>query len=64
MVAIDAGAEDIAIDDDVFEVLTEPADLTAVRAALDEAGIEVEARRGRPAAEDAACRSTRTARRS
>ena len=24
MVAIDAGAEDIAIDDDVFEVITEP----------------------------------------
>ena len=42
MVAIDAGAEDIAMDDDVFEVLSEPTDLTAVRAALDEAGIEME----------------------
>jgi YebC/PmpR family DNA-binding regulatory protein len=42
MVAIDAGAEDIAMDDDVFEILCEPADLTAVRAALDEAGIGVE----------------------
>ena len=42
MVAIDAGAEDIAMDDDVFEVITEPADLAAVRAALDEAGIEIE----------------------
>ena len=42
MVAIDAGAEDIAMDDDVFEVLTEPGDLAAVRAALVEAGIEVE----------------------
>ncbi len=42
MVAIDAGAEDIATDDDVFEVLCEPADLVAVRAALDGAGIEVE----------------------
>ena len=42
MVAIDAGAEDIALDDDVFEIICEPADLTAVRAALDEAGIEVE----------------------
>src|ERR687894_1167674 len=41
MVAIDAGAEDIAMDDDVFEVITEPASLTAVRAALDEAGIEI-----------------------
>ena len=42
MVAIDAGAEDIALDDSVFEVLCEPADLVAVRAALDGAGIEVE----------------------
>src|SRR3954463_7775391 len=42
MVAIDAGAEDIALDDDVFEVLSSPAALTAVRAALDEAGIAVE----------------------
>jgi YebC/PmpR family DNA-binding regulatory protein len=42
MVAIDAGAEDIAMDEDVFEVITEPSGLAAVRAALDEAGIEVE----------------------
>src|SRR4051795_13394555 len=42
MVAIDAGAEDIALEDDVFEVITEPADLTAVRGALEEAGIEIE----------------------
>jgi YebC/PmpR family DNA-binding regulatory protein len=42
IVAVDAGAEDIEIDDDVFEVLTEPADLQAVRAALEEAGIEFE----------------------
>jgi YebC/PmpR family DNA-binding regulatory protein len=42
MVAIDAGAEDISLDDDVYEVLTEPAGLTAVRAALLEAGIEPE----------------------
>jgi YebC/PmpR family DNA-binding regulatory protein len=40
--AIDAGAEDIALDDDVFEVITEPGDLPTVRAALGEAGIEVE----------------------
>jgi YebC/PmpR family DNA-binding regulatory protein len=40
--AVEAGAEDIAIDDNVFEVLTEPSDLTAVRAALDSAGIEIE----------------------
>ena len=63
MVAIDAGAEDIGTDDDVFEITCEPSDLTAVRAALDEAGIEVEsaevAQRPRRAS-----RSTRTARRS
>src|ERR1041385_1537319 len=40
--AIEAGALDIAQDDDVLEVVTEPADLTAVRAALEDAGIEVE----------------------
>jgi transcriptional/translational regulatory protein YebC/TACO1 len=42
MAAIDAGAEDIGTDDDVFEITCEPAHLTAVRAALDEAGIAVE----------------------
>lgn len=42
IVAIDAGAEDISRDDDVFEILSEPADLRAVRAALDAAGIEVQ----------------------
>ncbi|HWK25317.1 MAG TPA: YebC/PmpR family DNA-binding transcriptional regulator [Solirubrobacter sp.] len=41
MPAVDAGAEDIVLDEDVFEVLCEPSDLTAVRAALVEAGIEV-----------------------
>jgi len=41
MPAVDAGAEDIVLDDDVFEVLCEPADLSAVRAALVEAGIDV-----------------------
>ena len=40
--AIDAGAQDIAVDEDVYEVVTEPADLPAVRAALDEAGVEVD----------------------
>ena len=43
VVAIDAGATDIVLDADVFEVLTDPADLTAVRSALEEAGIEVQA---------------------
>ena len=40
--AIEAGALDVTVDDDVYEVVTEPGDLAAVRAALDEAGIEVE----------------------
>jgi YebC/PmpR family DNA-binding regulatory protein len=42
VVAIDAGAEDIGTDDDVFEITCEPGDLAAVRAALDAAGIAVE----------------------
>src|SRR5438270_4993930 len=40
--AIDAGAQDIALDDDVFEVITEPSDLPAVREALVGAGVEIE----------------------
>jgi YebC/PmpR family DNA-binding regulatory protein len=42
MVAIDAGADDIAQDDDVFEVITPPTELVAVRDALREAGIDIE----------------------
>jgi YebC/PmpR family DNA-binding regulatory protein len=42
MPAIDAGAEDISRDDDVFEVITEPSDLVPVREALREAGVEFE----------------------
>ncbi len=42
IVAIDAGAEDIAQDDDVYEIVTEPGDLAAVREALVSAGIEIE----------------------
>jgi YebC/PmpR family DNA-binding regulatory protein len=40
--AIDAGAEDIALDDDVLEVITEPGDLGPVREALTQAGVEIE----------------------
>ena len=40
--AIEAGALDVSVDDDVFEVLTEPSDLTAVRTALEDAGVEIE----------------------
>jgi len=42
LVAIEAGAEDIALDDDVFEVITDPSDFMAVRGALEAAGIEIE----------------------
>jgi YebC/PmpR family DNA-binding regulatory protein len=39
MAAIDAGADDISLDDDVYEVLSDPADLPSVRAALERAGV-------------------------
>jgi YebC/PmpR family DNA-binding regulatory protein len=42
MAAVEAGAEDIASEDGVWEVLTAPADLARVRAALEQAGIEIE----------------------
>jgi YebC/PmpR family DNA-binding regulatory protein len=41
MVAIDAGAEDISREDDSWEIVTEPSDLTAVRKALDDAEVEL-----------------------
>src|SRR5918912_2427072 len=40
--AIDAGAEDISRDGDVWEVVTSPTDLAAVRSALEAAGVELE----------------------
>jgi YebC/PmpR family DNA-binding regulatory protein len=40
--AIDGGALDISVDEDVFEVITEPGDLVAVRDALTGAGVEIE----------------------
>jgi YebC/PmpR family DNA-binding regulatory protein len=42
MPAIDAGALDISLDDDVFEVITEPSELVTVRTALAQAGVELE----------------------
>ena len=43
MPAIDAGAEDIALDEDVFEVITEPSDLDgSARGARPQAGVEIE----------------------
>ncbi len=42
MVALEAGAEDIKLEDDVYEVMTAPEDLHAVRQALTEAKIKFE----------------------
>jgi YebC/PmpR family DNA-binding regulatory protein len=40
--AIDAGAEDVNLDENVYEVVTGPADFAAVRKALEDAGVEFE----------------------
>jgi YebC/PmpR family DNA-binding regulatory protein len=42
MPAIEAGAEDISGDEGVWEIVTEPGDLTAVREALERAGVEIQ----------------------
>jgi YebC/PmpR family DNA-binding regulatory protein len=42
LVAVEAGAEDITEDEDVFEVITALGDFTAVRCALEETGVELE----------------------
>jgi len=42
MAAVDAGAEDIVADEDVFEVISEQSDFTAVRRALEQAGVEMQ----------------------
>jgi YebC/PmpR family DNA-binding regulatory protein len=42
MAAVEAGAEDISADEDVFEVVTEPADFMAVRKALEDEGVEMQ----------------------
>jgi YebC/PmpR family DNA-binding regulatory protein len=42
MAAVDAGAEDVAEDGDVLEVVTGPTDLAAVRGALEQAGVEIQ----------------------
>jgi YebC/PmpR family DNA-binding regulatory protein len=42
LVAIEAGAEDVTADEDVYEVITAPSDFAAVRSALELAGIEME----------------------
>jgi YebC/PmpR family DNA-binding regulatory protein len=42
MVAIDAGAEDVAQDENVWEIVTEPGALQEVRIALEGAGVELQ----------------------
>jgi YebC/PmpR family DNA-binding regulatory protein len=42
IVAIDAGAEDLVRDENVWEIVTAPGDLQAVRDALAEAGVEIQ----------------------
>ena len=42
IVAIDAGAEDLPRDENVWEIVTEPGDLQAVREALEEAEVEIQ----------------------
>jgi YebC/PmpR family DNA-binding regulatory protein len=42
IVAIDAGAEDVREDGDQLRIICEPSDLTAVKEALESAGVEVE----------------------
>jgi YebC/PmpR family DNA-binding regulatory protein len=42
MAAVEAGAEDISTDEDVFEDITEPSDFAQVRKALEEQGVEME----------------------
>jgi YebC/PmpR family DNA-binding regulatory protein len=42
MVAVESGAEDVITDEDVFEVITEPAEFAVVRTALEDAGVEME----------------------
>jgi YebC/PmpR family DNA-binding regulatory protein len=42
LAAIDAGAEDMTLDGDVWEIVTGPADLTPVREALEGSGVELQ----------------------
>ena len=42
LAAIDAGAEDVALDGDVWEIVTGPAEVNAVREALAAEGVEIE----------------------
>ena len=43
MLALDAGAEDFVEEEDSYEILTDPEDFSAVRLAMEEAGIPMAA---------------------
>ena len=40
MLALDAGAEDFSVEEEIYEITTDPSDFTAVREKLEEAGLE------------------------
>ena len=40
MLALDAGAEDFVASEEIYEITTDPADFSAVREKLEEAGLE------------------------
>ena len=40
MLALDAGAEDFKVDEEIYEIITEPSDFDAVREKLEESGLE------------------------
>lgn len=42
LAAIDAGAEDMTLDEGVWEIVTGPTDVAAVRVALEQAGVELQ----------------------
>jgi YebC/PmpR family DNA-binding regulatory protein len=42
LAAVDAGADDIALDGDYYEIVCDPGGLSDVRAALEQAGVEIE----------------------
>jgi YebC/PmpR family DNA-binding regulatory protein len=42
VVAIDAGAQDVSVDEDIYEIVTDPGQLGPVREALERAGVEVD----------------------
>jgi YebC/PmpR family DNA-binding regulatory protein len=42
LAAIDAGAEDVALDGDIWEIVTGPTEIAAVRKALEDAGVQID----------------------